>query len=197
MYIDDLVQDCSNSIANALELLQSCAKQSICFYKWCICVGWGVFYRDTWPLSYWIHVKIHKKAVSIICKYFHRAGSGKSSLWNKNPSFPLQWRHNEHDSVSNHQPHVCLLNSLFRRRSKKTSKLRVTGLCVGNSPVTGEFPAQMASNAENVSIWWRHHAAWSSGRQGPVDPAYSISWLLMTWHRKDSGHQQLDLGTTE
>ena len=40
----------------------------------------------------------------------------------------------------------------FRSRSKKTSKLRVTGLCVGNSPVTGEFPAQMASNAENVSI---------------------------------------------
>ena len=40
---------------------------------------------------------------------------------------------------------------------KKTSKLRVTGLCAGNSPETGEFPAQMASNAENVSIWWRHH----------------------------------------
>ena len=45
-----------------------------------------------------------------------------------------------------------------RRKSKKTSKLRVTGLCAGNSPVTGEFPAQRASNAENVSIWWRHHA---------------------------------------
>ena len=69
----------------------------------------------------------------------------------------LQWRHNGHHSVSNHQPHDCLLNLLFRRRSKKTSKLRVTGLCVGNSPGTGEFPAQMASNAENVSIWWRHH----------------------------------------
>ena len=41
--------------------------------------------------------------------------------------------------------------------TKKTSKLRVTGLCAGNSPGTGEFPAQMASNAENVSIWWRHH----------------------------------------
>ena len=40
---------------------------------------------------------------------------------------------------------------------KKTSKLRVTGLCEGNSPGTGEFPAQMASYAENVSIWWRHH----------------------------------------
>ena len=69
----------------------------------------------------------------------------------------LQWRHNGCDSVSNHQPHDCLLNCLFRRRSKKTSKLRVTGLCARNSPVAGEFPAQMASNAENVSIWWRHH----------------------------------------
>ena len=46
----------------------------------------------------------------------------------------LLWRHNEHDSVSNHQPHGCLLNRLFRRRSKKTSKLRVTGFWVGNSP---------------------------------------------------------------
>ena len=71
---------------------------------------------------------------------------------------PLLWRHYESGSVSNHQPHDCLLKGLFRRRSKKTSKLRVTGLCMGNSPGTGEFPAQMASNAENVSIWWRHHA---------------------------------------
>ena len=57
----------------------------------------------------------------------------------------LQWRHNRRDSVSNHQPHDCFLNRLFRHR-KKTSKLRVTGLWEGNSPVTGEFPAQMASN---------------------------------------------------
>ena len=48
--------------------------------------------------------------------------------------YPLQWRYNDHDGVSNHQPRGCLLNRLFRRRSKKTSKLRVTGLCVGNSP---------------------------------------------------------------
>ena len=46
----------------------------------------------------------------------------------------LRWRHNDQYSVSNHQPHGCLLNRLFRRRWKKTSKLRVTGLCVGNSP---------------------------------------------------------------
>ena len=68
----------------------------------------------------------------------------------------LQWRHNERDGVSNHQPHDCLLNCLFRRRWKNTSKLCVTGLCAGPSPKTGEFPTQKASNAENV-IGWRHH----------------------------------------
>ena len=71
--------------------------------------------------------------------------------------FHLQWRHNEYDGVSIHRRLHCLRNCWFRRRSKKTSKLRVTGLCEGKSPVTGEFLAQKASNAENVSIWWRHH----------------------------------------
>ena len=51
-----------------------------------------------------------------------------------------QWRHNGRDSVSNHQPHDYLLNRLFRRRLKKTSKLRVIGLCVGNSPGTVNSP---------------------------------------------------------
>ena len=69
----------------------------------------------------------------------------------------LRWRHNGCESVSKHQPHHCLFNRLFRCRSKKTSKPRVIGLCVGNSPGTGEFPAQVASDTENVSIWWRHH----------------------------------------
>ena len=74
------------------------------------------------------------------------------------PSLPLafkedslQWCHNEGDGISNHHHLYCLLNCWFRCRSKKTSKLRVTGLCVGNSPVTGEFPTQKASNAENVA----------------------------------------------
>ena len=58
----------------------------------------------------------------------------------------LKWRHNRRDGVSNHHPHDCLLNRLFRRRSEKAPKLRVTGLCAGNSPV-----------AENVSILLRHH----------------------------------------
>ena len=47
----------------------------------------------------------------------------------------LQWRHNDRDVVSNHQPHDCLLNCLFRHTSKKTSKLCVTGLGIHRSPV--------------------------------------------------------------
>ena len=60
----------------------------------------------------------------------------------------LQWRHHECDVVSNHQPQDCLPNHMCRCRSKKTSKLRVTGFCQGNSPVTGEFPSQRASYVE-------------------------------------------------
>ena len=60
---------------------------------------------------------------------------------------PLQWRHNEcHD--------------LFRRRSKKMPMLHITCLCEGKPPFTDGSPPppQRASNAENASIWWRHHA---------------------------------------
>ena len=78
------------------------------------------------------------------------------TLWRKH-SDTLQRRHNGRDGDLNHQPHDYILNRLFRRRSKKTSKLRVTGLCAGNSTVTGEFPAEIASYAEIGSIWWRHH----------------------------------------
>ena len=86
------------------------------------------------------------------------------------------WRHNGRDSVSNHQPHDCLLKRLFGRTSKRTSKLRVTGLCEGNSPETGEFPAQRASNAENVSIWWRHHVTQSNHRMGLLLPSAKIRY---------------------
>ena len=87
---------------------------------------------------------------------------GEESIFWSNPTIlfkwtfcvpSLQWRHNGRDGVSNHQPYDCLLKRSFGRRSKKTSKLRVTGL----RAVTAEFPALMASNAENVSILWRHH----------------------------------------
>ena len=50
---------------------------------------------------------------------------------------------------------VC--STLFRRRSKKASKLRATGLCKGNPSVTSGFPLQRAGNRGNGSIWWHHH----------------------------------------
>ena len=73
------------------------------------------------------------------------------------------------NAMANHQPQDCLLNRSFRRRSRKTSKPHVTGLCVGNSPVTGEFPAQRAGDAENVSIWWRHHVLVIGGGHGEAN----------------------------
>ena len=91
---------------------------------------------------------------------------------------PLHWRHNEPDGVSNHQPRDCLLNCLFRFRSKKKSKLRVTGLCAENSPGTGEFSAEMASNAENVFIWWRHHA------DGRTAPYHDTTDVLRTYKKQ-------------
>ena len=109
---------------------------------------------------------------------------------------PLQWRHNGRDSVSNHQPHDCLLNGLFRCRSKKTWKLRVTGLCAVNSPGTGEFPAQMASNAENVSIWWLHHATISFTVITEALKVHRVLWkigicylmrMIEEWKRMSSG----------
>ena len=70
----------------------------------------------------------------------HTSGSTFSSY--EEPS--LQWRHNECDGVSNHRRLNCLLHRLFRHRSKKASKLRVTDICEGNPPVTGGFPSQRA-----------------------------------------------------
>ena len=85
--------------------------------------------------------------------------------------FAVEVWHHYSDVImgSNHQPHDCSLNHSFRRRSKKTSKLRLTGLCVWNSPMTGEFSAQMVSNAENVSIWWLHH----NGTKNHTDTLYA------------------------
>ena len=103
-------------------------------------------------------------------------------------SWSLQCRHTGHNSVSNHQPHDCFLNRSFRHRSKKTSKLRVTGLCAGNSPEAGEFPAHMASNAENVSIWWRHHEyPWAVEVEFTQiwlkQKIWQITYLYRTWWR--------------
>ena len=115
-----------------------------------------------------------------------------------NPAMPegdiipsLQWRHS---GIASQITRLAIVYSifLFRRRSKKTPKLRVTGLCAGNSPGIGEFPAQMASNAENFSIRWRHHV---------YCYFYSPANFLITQHTvtniKATGHWILFLASNQ
>ena len=122
---------------------------------------------------------------SLVCLYLQfQSGSYLNLLL-----LTLHWRHNGRDSVSNHQPRDCLLNRLFRRRSMKISKLRVTGLCVVNSQGTGEFPAQMASNGENVSIWWRHHVSIDSEEITVLFLRWWIThWLCQKHHEGFYSH---------
>ena len=85
------------------------------------------------------HVQNAPQNIFVKCSSSHQRWSAVFMCWNVailcfGIITALHWRHNDHDGVSNHQPHGCLLNRLFRRRWKKTSMLRVTGLCVGNSP---------------------------------------------------------------
>ena len=146
-----------NDVSN--KIVETALHKEIVFYIKCV---WIYF------LFHWILNSV------IVCKisvsFFVRAkplvfwrnsrsfqAENDTDLFERKHDFSLRWRHNGRDSVSYHQPDDCLLNRLFRRRSEKTSKLRVTGLCAGTSPGTGEFPAQMASYAENVSIWWLHY----------------------------------------
>ena len=96
----------------------------------------------------------------------------------------LQWHHNEHDGVSNHQRLHCLLNCLFRRRSKKTSKLCIAGLCEGNPSVTSGFPSQRASNMQNISIWWRHHVQWDDQAKMCLRKIYLYrNWKQYLWRK--------------
>ena len=70
----------------------------------------------------------------------------EATLWSSlaNVSYiSLQWRHNKRHGISNHQHLDCLLSRLFRRTPKKIWK-RITGLCEGDPPVTGEFLSQRA-----------------------------------------------------
>ena len=94
---------------------------------------------------------------------------GNSTSWQSRSLVSLQWRHNERDGVSNHKPYDCLLNRLFRRRSKKTSKLRVTGLCGGNLPIFFEHTLIVST-----VLWLIHHLIWPSTqrRDKNVSPSY-------------------------
>ena len=107
---ENLQQICGNQVPHWVKYRTICNYSSVLFYQ---------------HLTHWV-----LGGVAVII-YYREDKYLEYFLWTL-PSFKsLHWRHNGHDSVSNHQPNDCLLNRLFRCRSKKTSKLRVTGLCVG------------------------------------------------------------------
>ena len=121
---------------------------------------------------------------------------GPSGMGPEVPS--LQWRQNEPNGVSNHRRLNCLLKLLFRRKSKKTSKLRVTGLCEVNSPVACGFPVKRASNTENVYTWWCHHddklvciiyRRCASFRSLISTPRKPVSDILIDWKWIDINHK--------
>ena len=148
-----------------------CSADSRCSsYTWMInnvMAYWGALILDV--LQYvrnWATAPLHRLRIKNLSAEHKIPFLSATVIYHDNVCWaPLQRLHNERDGVSDQQPHDCLLNRLFRRRSNKTSNLRVAGLCEGNSTVTGEFPAQRASNTENVSIWWRHHV---SGRMSAL-----------------------------
>ena len=71
--------------------------------------------------------------------------------------YRLQWRHNERDGVSNHQPHHCLLRRLFKAQLKENIKAPRHWTLWGEFTDDRWIPRTKDSDAENVSIWWRHH----------------------------------------
>ena len=109
----------------------------------------------------------------------------------------LQWRHNGQDSVSNHQPHDCLLNRLFKRRSEKTSKLRVTGLCAMNSPGTVNSPHKWPVSRKMfpfddvimiATVYWTGEFWYCQGSAATeIDPSFIL--LSMITNRNSAMHE--------
>ena len=123
------------------------------------------FSRNTfWELNYthmyatWLCIQILAYMASL-CRQQGIAGAKAYFSYLKTISIMYQWRkyikwhHNGSGSVSNHQPHPFLLNRLFRRRSKKISKLRVTGLCSGDRIIPLSKPIEKYFNL-NPKAWW-------------------------------------------
>ena len=83
------------------------------------------------------------------------------SYW---PDQTLQWRNNERDGASNHRPHACLLNRLFRRRWKKHQ-----------------------SSASLAFVWGIHCWPVNSTHKGPVTrKMFSFDDVIMIWKVQDN-----------
>ena len=118
------------------------------------------FYHGLWQPTETSIENPHQPIWIFIMRFFFQQGGTRSNLWTVYSIYKIciSPLHIISALASQITSLTIVYSTVYSRlRSKKTSKLRVAGLWEGNSPVIGEFPAQKASNAENVSIWWRHH----------------------------------------
>ena len=81
---------------------------------------------------------------------------------------------------------IIVYSTAYSGVDKKNIKAPRTGLFDGNSVVTGEFPAQRASNMKNVSIWWRHHECRLLVIEGATFRC--VLSVIIRWHATNAVH---------
>ena len=108
--------------------------------------------------------------VGIYCKYIWAAST---------PSLSLEWRLNERTGISNHRRLDCLLNRLFRRISKKATKLCVTGRCDHRWPVDSPHKGSVTRKMfpfDDIIMWCVHkHVCWDKQQSCKSLPAVGRS----------------------
>ena len=105
---------------------------------------------------------------------------------NPTPEINIKMASGKHHGVSNHRPFHCFFNGLYWSTPKKTSRSTLLVLCERNPPVTGGFPSQGVSNAENTwTMSWRHHGKMNQRglRQRPWDMTICLN-LYIIWELK-------------
>ena len=117
-----------------------------------------------WTMSSGASIDSDHKALCIMfrAKRLYFSNKLNRNAWVDNWSMIITTGHHYTDVIMGTMASQIISLTIFYSivysgADKKTSKLHVAGLCVGISPGTCKFPAQMASNAENISIGWRHH----------------------------------------
>ena len=124
--------------------------------------------QSKWTFSAWI-AEGARYVYSRVCEWLTRRDNMEDwSHRNFVAISILQWRHNER--------YVSQITRLRIVYSTVYSSALLT-TCAGNSPVTGEFPEQMGSNAENVPISWRHYHL-RKGMKTVVSNSKIDNWML-------------------
>ena len=132
--------------------------------------------RDRDPKAYSWHGVIMRRRIDVVrgkenCCYFAHA----TDLCNFKAVVSFLFLNQYNDVIMNTMAfqitgvsvvYSTVLLDADQRKHQSSASLA----CAGNSPVTGELSAQKASNAKNLSIWWRHHAQ---------TEAISPSWFNM------------------